>query len=414
MAYLTREKDGERFVIPAYRDVLTVKNKNDLKKEILALSQSYGEYITLQKKSPTTYEVAFSPDAGYLLGESIWQYFKLPPDFIYCEALPDNNQAILVIVKNGSVYLDGSFALESIPDELVIFLTQEAHFEIYTYGDVPLTKEPESGKFSFDEKSVKSFTVLEEPLFQRLPLLKIYRLQLVEPVLKAHGIGQFPIKYAILGVVILGVLWLLYSYLTAPKPQVVVAPPAVNPYQEYNTALNSPDPYQEVAAFLDKINLFYMLPAWSVTQVDELHGAITANVRTAGGKIQTLLDYGNQNRINVTLNPNSVVLSTQLPLTNRPLPAHIYPIKFLLANIIDRLTTYIDGTSTHLQVSAFQQKGVYTDVPMTLTFTEMSPNMLLLLVSQFNGLPVVLQHLSLSLANAQFSGSMAFDVLGSG
>src|SRR5579862_9218133 len=183
MPYITRD-DGEHFVIPSYRDVLSAKQKSQLKKDILLLSQSYGEYITLQQKSPTQYEVAFSPDTGYLLGESIWHHFKRPPDMIYCEEVPGTTEAILVIVKNGSVYLDGSFPKESIPEELIIFLTQENHFEIYTYGDVTISQTPAEGKFSFESNSVKSFTVLDKPVFPTLPLLKIYRLQLVEPVLK--------------------------------------------------------------------------------------------------------------------------------------------------------------------------------------------------------------------------------------
>ena len=104
MAYLTRE-DGEHFVIPSYREVLSAKQKSVLKKDILLLSQSYGEYITLQRKSPVQYEVAFSPDTGYLLGETVWQHFKRPADLIYCEAIPGTTEAILVIVKAGSVYL---------------------------------------------------------------------------------------------------------------------------------------------------------------------------------------------------------------------------------------------------------------------------------------------------------------------
>src|SRR5262245_59869678 len=187
MPYITRE-DGERFVIPSYRDVLTVKQKNQLKKEIVLLSQSYGEYITLQKKSPTQYEVAFSPDTGYLLGESIWQHFKKPNDLIYCEAVANTTEAILVIVKSGSVYLDGSFPVDSIPEELIIFLTQENNFEIYTYGDVPISAEAEAGKFSFEPNSVKSFTRLDKPVFPTLPLYKVYQLQLVDPVLRSQGI----------------------------------------------------------------------------------------------------------------------------------------------------------------------------------------------------------------------------------
>ena len=148
MSYITRE-DGEHFVIPSYRDVITSKQKSFIKKEILLLSQSYGEYITLQKKNDNQYEVAFSPDTGYLLGESLWHYFKRPLDMIYCEAIPNTTEAILVIVKNGSVYLDGSFPLDSIPEELVVFLTQQNNFEICIYGDVPISQTPEIGKFSF-------------------------------------------------------------------------------------------------------------------------------------------------------------------------------------------------------------------------------------------------------------------------
>src|SRR5580704_8291785 len=177
MPYITRE-DGQHFVIPSYRDVLTVKQKGQLKKDILQLSKSYGEYITLQKKGTQQYEVAFSSDTGYLLGESIWQYFKKPADLIYCEAIPNSTEAILVIVKSGSVYLDGSFPMDSIPEELIIFLTQQNNFEIYTFGDVPISQEPEAGKFSFETISVKSFTQLDKPVFPTLPLLKIYQLQL--------------------------------------------------------------------------------------------------------------------------------------------------------------------------------------------------------------------------------------------
>ena len=130
MPYITRE-DGEHFVIPSYRDVLSIKQKTQLKKEIYSLSQSYGEYITLQKKSVNQYEVAFSTDTGYLLGESIWHTFNRPEDMIYCEVVPNTTEAIFVIVKSGIVYLDGRFPLDSIPEELVVFLTQQNKFEIY-------------------------------------------------------------------------------------------------------------------------------------------------------------------------------------------------------------------------------------------------------------------------------------------
>lgn len=193
MPYITRE-DGVHFVVPSYRDVITVKSSSVAKKEILLLSSNYGQYITLQAKGPIQYEIACSPDTGYLLGESIWYYFKRPLDMIYCEAVPNTTEAILVIVKDGSVYLDGSFPLDAIPEELVIFLTQQNHFQIYVYGDVPISESPQEGKFSFEPSSVKSFSELDSPVFPSLPLYKTYQLQLVDQVLKTHGIGVLPIQ----------------------------------------------------------------------------------------------------------------------------------------------------------------------------------------------------------------------------
>jgi hypothetical protein len=123
-----------------------------LKKELRLLTASYGEYVALQKKSAATYEVALSPDPGYLLGECVWDYFKRPFDMIYCEAIPNTTEAILVIVKSGSVYLDGSFQIDSIPEELLIFKSQtNNNFSVFIHGNVPISQTEEEGKIAFDE-----------------------------------------------------------------------------------------------------------------------------------------------------------------------------------------------------------------------------------------------------------------------
>ena len=94
----------------------------------------------------------------------------------------------------------------------------------------PLHKHHGINKFAFESNSVKSFTVLDKPVFSTLPLLKIYQLQLVEPVLKAHGIGVFPVKQVFAGIVVMGLIWMLYSYMTTPRVEVApVSQPQVNP-----------------------------------------------------------------------------------------------------------------------------------------------------------------------------------------
>src|SRR5665213_2262909 len=104
MPHITRE-DGEHFVTPSYRDILSAKKASLLKKEILLLSSNYGNFITLHRKNADQFEAAFSNEPGNLLGETVWYYFKRPNDLIYCEAISGTSEAILVIVKNGSVWL---------------------------------------------------------------------------------------------------------------------------------------------------------------------------------------------------------------------------------------------------------------------------------------------------------------------
>jgi hypothetical protein len=411
MPYITRE-DGEHFVIPSYRDVLSAKQKSALKKEILLLSQNYGEYVALQKKGTTQYEVAFSPDAGYLLGESIWHHFKRPLDMIYCEALPNATEAILVIVKAGSVYLDGSFPIESIPDELVIFLTQQNNFEIFTYGEVPISQTPEEGKFSFDPNSVKSYAVLDKPVYPTLPLLKIYQLRLVDTVLKEQNIGVFPTKQIIMGVILLALLWMMYALLSslrkAPPPAVV----QVNPYAGYNSTLASPAPNEELDHVLNTITgTLLSIPGWQPTQINYARGSMTAQVQSSGTKTQVLLDWALKNKATINIQTNGMYVVLSVPLEKRAVPTKIYQIKEVIAQIVDRLSDVYPGN--HLKLGAFANKGVYTEVPLTISINNVSPALFDLIVKQFKGLPMVLQSATFNVSNGSLTGTIIINALGS-
>lgn len=410
MSYITRE-DGEHFVIPSYRDVLSAKQKNALKKEILVLSQSYGEFIALQKKGTAQYEVAFSPDPGYLLGESIWQYFKRPLDMIYCEAVPNTTEAILVIVKAGSVYLDGSFPIESIPEELVIFLTQQNNFEVYTYGEVPISETPVEGKFAFEASSIKNFTVLNEPVFAKVPLLKTYQLRNVEIVLKEYGIGVFPLRQILLAAILLGLLWMGYSYFVRPKKVVVVAAPKPNPYAEYYTTLTSPSPDDEIEGIIKEIKILLTMPGWSPRNITYSKGTVVASVQSAGAKTQALLDWADLTKATVDIKSDGIYVSLRMETPKRPNPNKIYPIKEVIAILVDKLSNVYPGN--HLTLGAFSRKGVYTQVPLTLNISNVPPAVLELIAKQLKDLPLALEGATLSLNNGYLNGTFIIDALGS-
>lgn len=411
MPYIIRE-DGEHFVIPSYRDVLTARNKTQLKKDILLLSQSYGEYITLQRKSGQQYEVAFSPETGYLLGETVWHHFKRPMDLIFCEAIPNTTEVILVIVKSGSVYLDGSFPIDSIPEELVIFLTQQNNFEIYTYGDVPISEIPEAGKFSFEASSVKSFTVLNDPVFEKLPLLKAYQLQLVDQVLKAQGIGVFPLRaLLLLATTIFLLLGLYYFLVSEESPIEPIMISRDNPYQEFNAALMTPAPQAEMAMISDRLHSLLLLPGWVPTGISYKNKVLTIIVNSIGGNVESLFQWAEANGARSQVVATGFVLTFSISVPSRERPRNIYPLKEVMGRLVDRIKDIYPGNV--LAIAEIKDQGAYQNLKFTLNLTDVSPMALKLIGEQFNDLPLVLENIELTIENGNINGLISLQALGS-
>ncbi len=412
MSYITRE-DGVRFIIPSYRDVLSVKKISLLKREILLLASNYGEYIALQKKNVNQYEVAFSPDSGALLGETVWQYFKRPQDLIYCEVIPNTSEAILVIVKSGSVYLDGSFPIDSIPEELIIFQTQQNQFDIYLYGDVPISQTPAEGKFSFDASSVKSFTILDKPVFPTLPIVNVFQLQLVDVALKSQGIGVFPVKQFSLIILTVGFVWMVWTYLTTHKteiriPQVLVG--VVNPYQVYMDELSSPNPAVQLHEIVRDTGLLFTVPGWYPNSFSYDNKMFSASMKSLGGRTNVLYDWAAKSKLRVELHTDGFYLVAALVSENRPTPTEIYKLDRVIANLIDRLSYIIRGNP--VVISTYQDKGKYFQAQVTINFNDLSPMLLDSVGQQLRMLPLILSKVDVTVTNGNLSGSIVLTALG--
>ena len=410
MPHIIRD-DGERFVIPSYRDTLTVKKASLLKREILLLTENYGDYITLQKKAQTQFEVAFSSESGTLLGETVWHYFKRPRDLIYCEALPDTNEVILVIVKSGSVYLDGSFPVDTVPEELIVFQTQQNNFEIYLYGDVPISETQESGKFTFDKTSVKSFTYLEASAFKQLPILKSFQLQLVDVVLRSHGIGTFPIKPVLIVVAALFAIFIFWEFISTEAEEIQVAVVAAkDPYEDYIKELRTPDPTEQIQALVKKIILFSSIPGWRPISYNYNAGSIEAPIRSAGTRSNVLFDWAARNNATVTINPSGFILSTTVNTINRPAPTAIYSSKKVLANLMDKISYILPNNP--LKVSTMASKGKYNITDLSIDFQQISPTTLALIGQQLKDLPITLFKVTLSVSDGSLTGKIELRILG--
>lgn len=409
MPYITRA-DGVHFVIPSYRDVLIARNKHTVQKDVLALSQNYGGYITLQRKTAQQYELAFSQDSGYSLGETVWHQFKKPADMVYCEAVPNSTEAILVIVKDGAVYLDGSFPIESIPEELIIFLTQQNNFEIYIYGDVPISEKPVEGKFSFDGASVKSFTVLPEPVFEKLPLLPAYHFKLVDVVLKENGIGVFPVKMLVNVLMGIGaIIGLYYLFTMKPRePDVVVVEP--NPYQGYVDALSTPAPDQVVAGFVNRLLLLYSVPGWSATNIAYKGGAVQAKMKSDGNSIAALKKWCQENGCEVGIITSGIVVTFDLGIKNRLKPKKIYPSREILANFIDNISVVYPGNN--LALADNKLTGPFSTMKLTINLKEVTPVVLSMIGSQMTGLPFSINEIQAAQRGPYLFGTISLDGLG--
>jgi hypothetical protein len=414
MPYITRE-DGERFIIPSYRDTISANKSSLLKKEVMLLSSNYGEYIVLQKKkSASEYEVAFSADQGYLLGESVWNYFKQPFDMIYCEAIPNTTEAILVIVKSGSVYLDGSFQVDSIPEELIIFKTQRNNFSIYVYGDVPISEHPEDGKFSFDSSSVKSFEVLTSPVFPTLPKVKAFQLQLLDAAFKDLGIGVLPIKQIILGIASVVLAYTAYDYIITHKkelPATFVA--AANPYQAYLDQLTSPDPAKVLHELSRVIDQLFSIPGWQPTALDlsvGTPGKLRVQVLSTGGSTETLLAWANRHDAKVEIMPDGLYINFIVLASRRDAPTSITSMQNILSAMLDRMTIIMPDNP--IKIGPIADKKDYLDTNVTLTLNEVSTFTLDIIGRYIQGLPLVLVKFDGHMQDGYISGSLILKALG--
>ncbi len=412
MSQVTRA-DGQIFIVPSYRDSISAQKESILKRELTILSGSYGEYVNLRKAGKYRYEVAFSHEIGPLLGETVLDYFNNPNDLIYCEEIPETGEAVLVIVKSGSVYVDGIFTLDSIADELVAFLTQESEFEIYTSGSVPISKEPEDGKFSFSSDAVKKFEILKEPVFDKLPVLRKFELQPLDILLKEKKIGVFPTEKLVLGLIVValffGCWWLVNIVLKTEVSQQIITQ-TVDPYSEYKKMLKTPDPALEMKNLLEKIILLYSMPGWEPIIVNYQNNKIFTNLRSQGARTNSLYSWAKANNIAVEIQSSGFKLNIPVKNLNRASTKVIYRFDDVIGTLIDRLSFVLPGNS--LSISNISRNKYITAGELKITFVNLTPATFGLLSDQLKQLPLVITMVTVSLKDDNISGSIDLKALG--
>lgn len=428
MAYINNKK-GDAFVVPSYRDLVTEKLW-EIKKNILSLSTTYGEYVNLQQVGISQFSVVFSHEPGFLFGECVWAFLNKPFNLIYCELNP-NQELYLVIIKNGTVYLDGVYSDEDLSQELLVITTQNDVFDFYVYGDVPISREEKPGKVFLKPELIKSFTILPTSLVDDLLADSSYQLQLADILINKQEAYLYPLKYIVAVIVLLMILLLVYySKNRSAEPVTPVESadtstaqsffnlssysPLQNLFNDYNNAFNTPNPTLLMISILAKLDDLLNVENLTIIGLNYTKNTITFNA--------TMRQYGNlylrlQNQgYAVSLDDsdktgNTSKISFDLNLPSRGGMDKIYSLNQLIGVILDK--NRLMFPDVELTLGAITDHVQYKDSTLSGKFDRISPNQLILFIKNFNNLPAVLKTINFTLNDDGISGTIEIQLLGS-
>ncbi len=411
-----RRDDGLQFIIRPYRELLESGKTSILKRKIRILSQKYGENVRIFKQDKDRFEAVFSRDSGFLLGETIWIYLNKLRYLIYCEALPEPRQALLVVVRDGIVFLDNKMSFTALIDELISLSIFDEKFDIYTYGDVPLGRSNEHGKFAFTDRNVNSFKVLEEPLLSKLTVYEEAQLQPLKLALTSPCLGKSKfVPIIIAAAIIIAIFIACHLYRSTPHIaladiNLVDLKPPVNPYLQYYQALATPQPQQQLIEFALMTRSAYTLPGWKIDNVSYNDNHYTIQLSSTGGSIASVQSWSELNNIDMNLQAEGITLSTASLLKNRSQFTTIYPIQQVLGLLIDDISRIFPSKDvTFSDITNYQR---YKETNVTVNFSKIDPGVLILMGQEIDELPVAIDTINITPQNGLFSGNITLKVLG--
>ncbi len=126
------------FAIHPFRTQVDAPSSHAKYQSLIAnLKNRYGPYCHLSRQRGKRLDVVFHQSPGYLLGEMTWEALGKPPNAIYCETLPQQNQVLLVIIHDGHVYLDTRLPATALIEELYPLSQTTRHYDITIHGKLP-------------------------------------------------------------------------------------------------------------------------------------------------------------------------------------------------------------------------------------------------------------------------------------
>jgi len=412
MPILLRD-DGAQFVMQAYRELFCEKKKSQLAKEIRFLSEQQGAYIRLFRRDQHQYEVVFSKEPGYLFGETIWYFFDKPDNLIFCEALPDSAQILLVVVQLGSVSIDKQILGAALQSELLPFMTSDLRYQIIISGNVPLRETAQFGTFCFPENLVASFLTLDEPLFPRLQPLKQLQLQPLSLALESESLnfGFSSLVILFVTITVLGAgWWVLSSKPVAFSSVEEASSSTLQSCRHYFKVLSTPEPKEQLLEMIHVLETLYALPGWRVSQLTYRQQHYQVDLILEGGLLAEVVKRARQQHYELQLFNQQVRL--RFPTT---IPGHVKLWKVnaldpLVTELVDRLHRLLQQNAVHFGIT--HRDGVAEKLSVIISLESVPPGMLDLLGRELEGLPVQLVSARLHFNSGLLSGHVQLSLWG--
>ncbi len=419
MPVLTRA-DGKQFAVYTYRETLSSKSTAILRREAMMLARENGQYARFFAIETGEVEAIFSRDPGYLLAETVWQHFGNPVDMVYCETLAGTDNALLVVIRGGNVYLDAELPVINLADELISLAVGDNRYEIYVHGDVPLAAVATDEKFAFEPIMVESFTELADPVFPTLELDESFKLlpiddALAELRLPSTGIAKNLVIFIFISIIgYIGWKILMPAKVVAPIVQQPIEAQVVtpqNPYAAYQAQLESPAPAAILLDIVNDIELLMTIPGWSSTSMTWADQKMTFTLQQNGGDAGLLLAWVKNHQVNFLVNGGHAELAFAMMTPNRATPTTIYNLRETVAQLYDDLSRIFPEHNS-VAVGAMETKDNYKQVTLNITFSDVTLSVFTLLARELQNFPVILTNCTLTIDSGILSGTMQLEVLG--
>lgn len=413
MPTLTRSDDIQ-FVMQPYRETLTLKKKSLLAQEVKYLAESHGQFVRLLASKEGKLDAIFSREPGYLLGESIWQHFHKPNDLIYCEEQADSHSVMLVVVQNASVYIDTIIPVKALRAELMPLLTGKHSYQVFLYGDVPITQTQDDAdsRFLLPKEFVTQIVQLDEPVFMDLEVAEDNKLLPLNMALKSGHLNSYTFAIALVGILVfiaLGVWWL-----TGSKSDEMVAAdsllPHHNPYADFNHATSTPDPSRQLKQLAQACDDILTLPGWQLEHLALQGQHVNFSLREDAGTYEELADWAASQHFFSHITVAGAEISQSMHLPKRQPAETIMPIEKTVAVLMDQVDELM--TSQAVKFGHTYLHGRSKEARLTIEFTGVSPTMLSMIGTEFKGLPVQLVSVQADVKQGLLQGNIQLSVWG--